>query len=708
MKKLLSAVLATLMLLGSASVVLADDAPGLSLSDSSHLKLDYERGYVDMIDGIVTVAGLKKEFAADVSVTDKDGTSKADDASVATDDTVTAGDVSLKAIIYGDIDRNGKINLGDVAAILKTIAKWETDINEYAADVDKNEKLNLGDASKMLKYIAKWSDISLGNVRWVFENTKLVAENEDADLDLFFNTNLIKTGRSDNENTGYNAYKVKLARNETESCQFYVASEKNVEGLTVELSEFVHEYRKGTVAAEILIHYYIDMEVHTNAIATGWGEIVENDGFVDPLLPLADSFEVKADKNQGFTINVTTDENTPAGMYKAVLTVKDSEGKAVKCANVYTYVWDFTLPETPYSKSSFGMSGYGIYATLGAYDKAWYSGDDSKTHADHYEFLLENNISSYQLPYEITDPRADDLMSDPRVTSFEICGENLRLPDEDDWNQTIANWNKVQSNPVWAEKGHFYYVDEPYEPGYALVQHQHEYLTEKLGTDDFDIILPFFNSTVDVATGVDMLEFIIPYVDIFVPRSDGFHPNLQVAYGRAPWTPRRSYNIYGENLDRLKKIQEDPEKELWWYVCIDPGFPYPNLFTAQQGNMNRVIWWQQYLFDTEGFLYWATQAEWDNFRRGGGIGNGDGLLMYVGAFFGYEMNIPIASYRLQQVRDGFDDFDYLKIAEKIVGREEVMKVVNKLTTDVLKVNEDPAVMDACRDAIAELIEDNQK
>ena len=32
-----------------------------------------------------------------------------------------------------------------------------------------------------------------------------------------------------------------------------------------------------------------------------------------------------------------------------------------------------------------------------------------------------------------------------------------------------------------------------------------------------------------------------------------------------------------------------------------------------------------------------------------------------------------------------------------------MDVVTKLTTDVLKVNEDPAVMMACRDAIAELI-----
>jgi len=712
MKKFLSAALAGVMLLGGTAAVFADEVPALptslTLTDESHLLLDHDRGYVDMIDGTVTVAELKAEFASPISVKGADGTEKADDAAVATDDSVNAVDGSLKALIYGDVNRDGRVNLTDVSAILKSVAKWETGLSEYAADVDKSEKIALADASKMLKFIAKWPDISLGNVRWVFDNTKMKAENEDADLDLFFYNNLIKTGRSDNENTGYNAYRVKLARNESESCQFYVASKKDVAGMTVELSEFVHEYGEGTVAAEILMHYYIDMTVHTNALKESPQEIVENDGFVDPLLPLADSFEVKADKNQGFTLNVTADKDTPAGMYKAVLTVRDSEGNAVKTANVFVYVWDFTLPDTPFSKSSFGMSGYSIYATLGAYDKAWYSGDNGQTHLDHYYFLLDHNVSAYQMPFEPTDPRADAIMSDPRVTSFEICGENLRLPEDDNWDQTLANWNKVQSNPVWAEKGHFYYVDEPYEPGYALVKHQHEYITEKLGTDDFDIILPFFNSIVDAGEQLDMLEFIQPYVDIFVPRSDGFHANTAgVPYGRSPWTPRGVVNKRGENLDRIMKIKENPDVELWWYVCIDPGFPYPNLFLAQQGNMNRVIWWQQYHFDTEGFLYWATQAEWDSFRKNKGIGVGDGTLMYLGAMFGYDQNLPITSYRLVQVRDGFDDFDYLKMAEELVGREAVLDIVHKLTTDVLKVNEDPEVMLACREAVAELIVRNQ-
>jgi len=714
MKKILSTVLAGLMLLGGSAAVFADEIPSgtaLVLAEKSHLALDRDRGCVDMIDGTVTVGRLKSEFASEVKVVDKDGMAKSDDAAVATDDLVVAGEDSLRALIYGDTDRNGKVNLADVSAILKSVAKWETDLSEDAADVDKSGKVALADASKMLKFIAKWPDISLGNVRWVFENTKLTAEHESSDLDLYFESPMVKIGRSNTKNTGENAYKIRSARNETESCQFFVAADKDMAGLTVHLSDFEHEYGEGTLTGETFIHYYYKMNVVTNCLIENYPSIEEYDHFPEALLPLADSFEVKADTNQSFTVNVTVPKDAPAGMYKATLTVRDADGNAVKTANIYTYVWDFTLPDTPYSKSSFGMSGFTIYSSLGWFDKKWYGGDDNATTMAHYDFLLDHNISCYQLPVAITDPRADAYMSDPRVTSFEVCGENLRFPDEDNWTQTMANWNKVQTDPVWAEKAHFYYVDEPQgESGAAKVKAQHAYITEKLGTDDFDVIIPFGNSMADLNNNIDMLEFMKDYVDIYVPSSGGFMPNIEGNhYVEGLWTPRQAFRKFGESLPRLQAIKEDPDKELWWYVCVGPQFPWPNLFTAHQGVMTRVIWWQQFMYDTEGFLYWATQADWEKILKCGGEfpTNGDGTLMYLGAFFGREDNLPVASWRLTQVRDGFDDFDYLRMAEELVGRDEVMKLVNRLTTNVTTVKEDADLMAALRDELAEIITDNR-
>lgn len=45
-------------------------------------------------------------------------------------------------------------------------------------------------------------------------------------------------------------------------------------------------------------------------------------------------------------------------------------------------------------------------------------------------------------------------MSDPRVTAF--C-----IPYPEDDEKLLAYWEKVNSDPKWAEKAYFYPVDEP-------------------------------------------------------------------------------------------------------------------------------------------------------------------------------------------------------------------------------------------------------
>ena len=62
---------------------------------------------------------------------------------------------------YGDATGDGKVNLADVSATLKHIAKWDIEIDTDLADVNRDSKVNMTDASMILKYIAKW-DIILG------------------------------------------------------------------------------------------------------------------------------------------------------------------------------------------------------------------------------------------------------------------------------------------------------------------------------------------------------------------------------------------------------------------------------------------------------------------------------------------------------------------------------------------------------------------
>ena len=687
MKKLLSFVLAALMMSQMAVAVFAEDAPaGLTLAEGSHLRLDTEKMYVDGIDGTITVGELKANFAGDVTVA-----GKADDAAVATDDVI--GD--YKALIYGDVNRDGKVNLSDVSGTLQIIANWAVDVNEDAGDVDKNGSVNLTDVTKLLKSIAGWADISLGNVRMVFENKALTAENEDSTLKLSFTNMMNKIGKKQLQHTGENSHKIKLARNEYDACQALLWSDTAKTGMTAELTDFVYEYGDATLKSNLeWVVYEPERAIFTELLDGNNGmynnpQRTYSDAMPEILMPMADSFELAAGELQHFVITAKTEKDSPAGMYKATLTVKDAEGKEVKKADVYTYVWDFTLPDTPYSASLF-------------------SGNQS---VSNYEFLLEHNLSDYCLPVSITDPAADAYMSDPRVTAFVIAGGGQwyglnmygGIMDRTD-EQTVANYQKVMSNPDWAKKGLFYYTDEPYEGGLHFVRQCYERVTELLGTTNIRNMTPLAsnNSFADLqcqSDNIDAVDFIDPYINVWCPQSNAYH--LQKEKGG--WTPRRQYSKYGEYADRAKAFREKGE-EIWWYVCVSPEVPYANYFACYQGVINRVLSWQQYFNDVDGCLYYQTfggtitKYKFD-------IGNGDGILQYDVDTWGREGYG--ASWRLLQVRDGFDDFDYLSMAEELVGRETVMNVVKKVTTGMLQFTEDYKVLDAARDEIVKIILDAQ-
>ena len=699
MKRIISILITgTMLICGIGSVFAAeqtDTADSLVLSESSHLKLDRDAGFVDMIDGTVTVAELKSNFVGTVVVAVADGTAKADDEAVATGDTVVAGDDSLMAIIYGDADGNGKVNIGDVAAALKSIAKWDVDISAYAADVDKNGKVNLADASKVLKKVAKWDDISLGNVRMVFDNTHVNAENENADMELFFTDMMNKLGRRQTENTGLNAFKMKMAKNETESCQALLLSDSDMEGLTAELTPFEYEFGGHSLESKLEWINYYDHNILTRVNPRNMADFWYGDYFPEIVLPMADSFELQSDMLQHLIISVTAGKDAPAGMYRAALNIKDADGKVIKTAYVYAYVWDFALPDAPYSASIFNTQ--------------WYGGkNDEYSYKDYYNFMLDNNLSAYVLPYDIDTPEGQAYMSDPRVSAFVIAGEGYGGIMSEDDEDTKKYFEIVQSNPEWAKKGLFYYTDEPWGPGLLNVKTTYEHLVDVLGTTEgIRNITPLAgnDSFVDEDhqnRGIDPVAYIDPYINVWCPQSPAFHRMNEGGL----WTPRRMVSLYGEFPERAEAFKAKGE-EMWWYVCCSPEVPYANYFTWYQGVILRVLLWQQYFNDVDGQLYYATGAHWDRISKNQfDIYNGDGVLMFPGEFFG--RTGPCASWRLYQVRDGFDDFDYLRIAEELVGREAVMKVVNKVTSGMLKFTEDYRVLDACRDEIVQMILEAQK
>lgn len=102
----------------------------------------------------ITIKDLKAEFKNLQSV---GGDSRLDDNKVIkTGDTFIANNITYTAIIYGDVNKDGKISTADARMIQRIVLKRATKIDNVqleAADVRNDEKISTGDALAVQKYV---------------------------------------------------------------------------------------------------------------------------------------------------------------------------------------------------------------------------------------------------------------------------------------------------------------------------------------------------------------------------------------------------------------------------------------------------------------------------------------------------------------------------------------------------------------------------
>ena len=94
---------------------------------------------------------------------------------------------------------------------------------------------------------------------------------------------------------------------------------------------------------------------------------------------------------------------------------------------------------------------------------------------------------------------------------------------------------------------------------------------------------------------------------------------------------------------------------------------------------------------------------WDQQLLGGA--NGEGTLLYPGRpdKIGGRTHIPVASLRLLMIREGQEDFEWLKAAAQAAGRDRVVKAMAPVMTAAHNFTSDPQPIWDTRAALAELI-----
>ncbi len=151
-----------------------------------------------------------------------------------------------------------------------------------------------------------------------------------------------------------------------------------------------------------------------------------------------------------------------------------------------------------------------------------------------------------------------------------------------------------------------------------------------------------------------------------------------------------------ENRDIIKEYNQRPEQEAWNYLCCGTRYPYFSNFTDHNAIDMRIWLWASYMYGFKGILIWSSTA-WNSssVAPAGTLMNqweepycfsstsqmiqkllacGDGTLFYphnrhpnedkTTAYTGY----PIPCVRLEILRDGIEDFEYLTMLEERIPR----------------------------------------
>ena len=550
----------------------------------------------------------------------------------------------------------------------------------YSIDFYKTAKEAYGDMDIDLSKPGEGSDLKEPTVNGV-NYDKLNAPDEDASVGLWFDHMTEKLYQNDVTAKDLYTYVIHMAGNSIENCQFFLAPKAD-RSFTITLSDFT-DGRGNTLKAKLLREHYVNVN----------GQMLP-----DALPPVDGAVEVKGGKSQGFVVKVWAETNQPAGLYSATLNITDAAtGKVVKTATVYVNVYGFSLSDETALRTAIGMGDWPIvasYQNKGMTDVEYWD-----LYKIYYDFLLENRLCAYRLPYRLDDSRVEEYLNNPRVNSFVIN----KISDNEAQAHEI-----LSRNESWLKKGFYYYVDEPTNQG--LLDNLAAAGNRLSGTfPGYKQVSPFFTN-MNVGEG-DQIEFMKDYVNIWCTKPFAFTPrDKAIIAGTQFMTTSAQDAKYGTFAERMAALAREGH-ETWLYVCWEPGQPYANWLALGDGTEPVVSVWQCKMTDSVGFLYWDC-AYWtadpmnDLTPLVGAASHGDGVLLYSGAAIGsYE---PISSHRLENVRMGIQDYQLQTMLEERVGAEAADEMVAMVTTDVVTYTSDDDYLKAVRVLLLEKVAEAMK
>lgn len=502
------------------------------------------------------------------------------------------------------------------------------------------------------------------------------------------------------------AGELSLARNECEGLQLYLHPEGRDTRTQLAIPPLRPEGKRDGRALQISAYevHWVPVKIPSNSQgATGL--------WPDPLVPLKTGDAVRSDARTPAVayLEVCAPGDLPPGTYRGPITL--TRGKQTRTLTLAVTVEPFTLPATSSLPNTFGISRYSIAKGHGLDPE---SPEAHTLLADYVRELLRHRVSAHGMGmtpptvrFEGSEPRIDftawdrefepfllgkALDSGARFTTLQLI-DDLRLTEAQRSAYLTAFREHVKAKGFKGEV-FFYAKDEPRPEDHPLVRAQSRAVRGSEGvrlllTSPFD---PKIAGTADI---------LAPPLNCFFPRSG----------------PDTCPHIF--TAAQLRKKLQGRAKLFWYQSCLVHGcnggpLEDPVLERAFSGwasymldhpaTSNRAMGPLGFLSGVDGELYFDTVAAYggdpwkDTFAFGG---NGDGTFFYPGtpARLGGKRHTPVSSLRLKHVRDGLEDYEYLRLLTERGQGRLAQRLVKQLTRNGYTITADPAAWEKTREAM---------